>query len=264
MSIVFLFLLGVYGSTWILCLTLRDAAGAGSLSAVLAFFLGTVWAPTVIAILLTLLMEGRRSCLALLRRLFHVPQNSSWLAVAVVVPALMIVLAVLTARALGHVGPWIAMSSVPSMVGLQLVTGATGEELGWRGFLVPRLASRFGFTTAAIVSGLLWSGWHVAGAFFPGTPLQVAPLVPFLLVAALVGTFLAFVFDRTGGHVLAPMLAHLSFNVSLGIGGTYPAAQPFWWTLVLGNAVMVAAFAFGRPANKGMQPPNGAPASQHP
>jgi hypothetical protein len=90
----------------------------------------------------------------------------------------------------------------------------------------------------------------------------VAPLIPFLLVAALVGAFLAFAFDRAGGHVLAPMLAHLSFNVSLGIGGTYPAAEPFWWTLVFACAIVVGALAFGQPANKGMQPTNGAPASQ--
>jgi membrane protease YdiL (CAAX protease family) len=245
-----LFLLAVYGSTWILCLTLREAAGEGSLRAVLGFFFGSVWTPTIVAILLALLLEGRRSCLDLLRRLFRVPQNRRWLAVAVVIPALIIMFAVLIARVLGHVGPWIATSSIPSMIGLQLVTGATGEELGWRGFLIPRLASRFGFTNAAIVSGLLWSGWHLAGAFMPGTPLQVVPLVPFLLVAALFGIFLAFVFERTGGHVLAPMLAHLSLNVTLGIGGTSPAAQPFWWTLALGTAVVVGAMSFRRPTSK--------------
>lgn len=37
---------------------------------------------------------------------------------------------------------------------------ALGEEIGWRGFLVPQLAKRFSFTTTALVSGLIWSLWH--------------------------------------------------------------------------------------------------------
>lgn len=38
---------------------------------------------------------------------------------------------------------------------------ALGEEIGWRGFLVPVLASRFGFTGAALLSGVIWTAWHV-------------------------------------------------------------------------------------------------------
>jgi membrane protease YdiL (CAAX protease family) len=38
---------------------------------------------------------------------------------------------------------------------------ALGEEIGWRGFLVPVLASRFGLTGAALMSGVIWTCWHV-------------------------------------------------------------------------------------------------------
>ncbi len=37
---------------------------------------------------------------------------------------------------------------------------ALGEEIGWRGFLVPQLAQQFSFTTTVLVSGLIWSLWH--------------------------------------------------------------------------------------------------------
>jgi len=40
------------------------------------------------------------------------------------------------------------------------VTSALGEEIGWRGFLVPRLASQFNFTATALISGGIWSVWH--------------------------------------------------------------------------------------------------------
>ncbi len=38
---------------------------------------------------------------------------------------------------------------------------ALGEEIGWRGFLAPRLVGRWGFTGGALVSGLIWTAWHV-------------------------------------------------------------------------------------------------------
>jgi membrane protease YdiL (CAAX protease family) len=37
---------------------------------------------------------------------------------------------------------------------------ALGEEIGWRGFLLPRLVSRFGFTAGCLLSGCIWAIWH--------------------------------------------------------------------------------------------------------
>jgi uncharacterized protein len=43
-----------------------------------------------------------------------------------------------------------------------------GEEIGWRGFLVPELAKRFSFTTTAVFSGVIWALWHVPIIVFAG------------------------------------------------------------------------------------------------
>ena len=37
---------------------------------------------------------------------------------------------------------------------------ALGEEIGWRGFLVPEMSKTFSFTTTALVSGIVWSVYH--------------------------------------------------------------------------------------------------------
>ena len=40
------------------------------------------------------------------------------------------------------------------------VGAAAGEEIGWRGFLVPELAKALPFTGVALVSGFIWAAWH--------------------------------------------------------------------------------------------------------
>ena len=49
-----------------------------------------------------------------------------------------------------------------------------GEEIGWRGFLVPELFKKVGFTGTALISGAVWSCWHypllIWGDYNSGTP----------------------------------------------------------------------------------------------
>ncbi|HET9087467.1 MAG TPA: type II CAAX endopeptidase family protein [Acidobacteriaceae bacterium] len=54
----------------------------------------------------------------------------------------------------------VALPSYASVGVVQAMTGALGEEIGWRGFLLPRLASRMGFTLGCMVSGCIWAVWH--------------------------------------------------------------------------------------------------------
>lgn len=42
-------------------------------------------------------------------------------------------------------------------------TNALGEEIGWRGFLLPRLTGQFGFTVGCLISGCVWAVWHYPG-----------------------------------------------------------------------------------------------------
>lgn len=44
---------------------------------------------------------------------------------------------------------------------LQTLILATGEELGWRGFLVPTLARTISFGLTALLSGAIWAAWHM-------------------------------------------------------------------------------------------------------
>ena len=61
---------------------------------------------------------------------------------------------------------------------LQSGVSALGEEIGWRGFLVPVLAQRLSFTGVALISSLIWALWHfpliVFGTYSSSSPKWVA------------------------------------------------------------------------------------------
>nr|MBP7349299.1 CPBP family intramembrane metalloprotease [Butyrivibrio sp.] len=55
-----------------------------------------------------------------------------------------------------------------------LITAA-GEEIGWRGFLLPKMAETWNLNIAIFFSGLIWAIWHyplmITGLYQTGTPL---------------------------------------------------------------------------------------------
>jgi uncharacterized protein len=45
------------------------------------------------------------------------------------------------------------------------VAFALGEEIGWRGFLAPHMTKVFGFKIAAVLTGIIWTAWHMPLVF---------------------------------------------------------------------------------------------------
>lgn len=130
-----------------------------------------------------------------------------------------------------------------------------GEEIGWRGLLVPELARMTSFTKTALISGFVWAAWHMPGIFLAdlnstGTPdlyaaamfavMIIAISFPFawlrlksisLWTAVLLHTthniFIQGVFDRlTGETGITPYLTG-EFGVGLAIT-TVVVAHVFW------------------------------------
>jgi membrane protease YdiL (CAAX protease family) len=100
---------------------------------------------------------------------------------------------------------------------LQSMLLSLGEEIGWRGFLVPALASSLSFRGTAIASGLIWALWHVPLILFAdynaGTPAWYA--LPWFFVMVVAISFpLAWIRLRSGSVWPATIL-HASHNLFL-------------------------------------------------
>jgi membrane protease YdiL (CAAX protease family) len=53
---------------------------------------------------------------------------------------------------------WLLFTSTATMI--SRISTALGEEIGWRGFLVPELAKQMSYTKLSLLSGITWAAWH--------------------------------------------------------------------------------------------------------
>jgi membrane protease YdiL (CAAX protease family) len=112
---------------------------------------------------------------------------------------------------------------------------ALGEELGWRGFLLPQLLP-LGQWRAILASGAIWGIWHapaiLQGHNYPTQP--VAGVFLMIIFSVLLGAILSWIYLRTRSP-WAPALAHGSINASAGIPVLF--LQPGFDPLIGGTVV---------------------------
>ena len=108
---------------------------------------------------------------------------------------------------------------------------AFGEELGWRGMLLPTLFERMSPRSAALVSGVIWGLWHAPaiamghnyGVGYEGFPL--AGILVMTLECTAMGCWMAYLRMRSGS-VWPCALAHGSFNAIANMGLVFSASGP--------------------------------------
>jgi membrane protease YdiL (CAAX protease family) len=108
---------------------------------------------------------------------------------------------------------YVVLSAV--VVILQAVSSALGEELGWRGFLAPRVIAKTGFTAGVLIVGVIWTLWHfpliLLGNYNQGTPLYVT-LPCFTVLVVGVSTISTWLRLRSGS-VWPSAILHGSHNL---------------------------------------------------
>ena len=93
---------------------------------------------------------------------------------------------------------------------------AAGEEIGWRGFLVPHLYKLTGsFTKTSLITGIIWSVWHfpliISGVYLAKMPMDFQLL--FLVITVTAMTFPISWLRLKSGSVWPAVLLHASHNL---------------------------------------------------
>lgn len=173
-----------------------------------------VFAPSLVALALTARADGRAGTLALLRPTVNWCVGARWYVFAVgYMAAIKLAAAILLRIA---TGAWPAFGQEPVYIMAIAIVFSTpvqaGEEIGWRGYALPRLSAHFGLSSASIVLGVIWACWHLPFFFISGTDKTGQSFPLYLLSVTALSVAMAWLYWRTDRSLLLTMLMHAAIN----------------------------------------------------
>lgn len=221
--LLWLYFLLAYLFSWLFFVPLA-LQGQGVLSGIPAWLhLLGAYGPLLAAVLATAVAHGPLGLAELFGRVTRWRIGWLWWGVALLSPLLLFLAAVLL---LGIVsGDWSALSRFGQVSGLSGVSGLAGwliwiatfglgEEVGWRGYALPRLQVTHSARTASLILGLMWAGWHIP-TFFYNYELSLLTVVAFTVSILSGAALLTWLYNSTGGSVLATIAWHGTYNAAV-------------------------------------------------
>jgi uncharacterized protein len=207
--------------------------------------------PSVVAIGLTAMVFGRGALRKLLGRLLIWRVNPLWYLGVVLGPVALVAGMVGLNTLLG--GPALSLGmplvSVAIFFAFSIFPGsALGEEIGWRGYVLPRLQSRMSALSAALLIAPIWGLWHLP-LWLDGAPGHTPLIyVGFVLSVFALSILLTWVYNSTGGSLLLVVLAHATFNLPITIlygalGGRVTVPVLLYFGLMAVAAIVVVIVA---------------------
>jgi uncharacterized protein len=111
------------------------------------------------------------------------------------------------------------IGALPTVLALSVymfVQVGIGEEIGWRGYALPKLQAGYSALVSSVILGVIWTLWHLPLFFNPDTSYSNTPFWVFLVFLVPFAFLYTWIFNSTGGSVLMIMILHAVTNASTG------------------------------------------------
>ena len=207
--------------------------------------------PSAVAIVLTAIVLGRGALRKLLGRLLIWRVSPFWYLVVFLGPVALTGGVVLLNSLMGGPALSLGMTLVGATIffAFSVVPGsALGEEIGWRGYVLPRLQSRMSALSAALLIAPIWGLWHLP-LWLTGDPVKTPTFyVAFFAAVFPMSVLLTWVYNSTGGSLLMVVILHATVNLpvtlvidDLGTRGRVPSLLYFGLLVVAAIVVVMVA-----------------------
>ncbi len=223
-SLVIYFVLA-YFITWILTLPL--VLSARSLIALKIsehwHFLGA-FGPIGAAFLTVRFINGN-SISGFIKKLIHNRVGIIWYLVSIFSPFVLFLLSVMILRIFNNSWPDFSRLTLSKYLNFTWIGGSLlsafaygiGEEVGWRGFALPRLQYKYSALLATFLLSIFWAVWHLP-MFFYRFDFGMTQIIGFFIGLFAGAIWLTFLFNSTGGNILTVIFWHISWNLVNIIG----------------------------------------------
>jgi membrane protease YdiL (CAAX protease family) len=188
------------------------------------------YGPTLAGLILTAILFGSDGLLQLSARLSPSKMRVRSYLTVILLPFLIMIVALMISLFMDGSfptklagGAWI-LPLVLEALRIFFFGGALGEEIGWRGFALPRLLSNNSPFKASLILGLIWGIWHAPIYFVSGSGqndmLKSGGSFVMLFPAFVVWTIglavlFTWVYKKTNGNLLMAILFHTAVNTAV-------------------------------------------------
>ncbi len=207
----------------------------------LLLIIGT-FGPTLVALLLTGIDRGWSGLRELLGRLLIWRVNIFWYLFSFLATMLVVMASIGIYVKIGGAVPQFndprKIYLVIPAFAYVLFLSVLGEEIGWRGYVLPRLQEKHGALLASLIIGVLWGFWHLPEFWMKSNFHSQIPLVLFILQDIALSIVLTWLYNGTGKSLLIVNLFHAASNTTLGVLPILPMdtggdLRPLWIAVVL-------------------------------
>ena len=204
-----------------------------------------LFGPALAAVIVAAITDGRAGLRDLLGRLVRWRVGARWYAVALGLPMLLALTAAGLHLVLG--APTFVTFGELSVLNFVVFVLIVGEELGWRGYALPRLLAQRSALAASLILGVLWGAWHLPTFFVTGAPQYGLPFSAFVPLTMAYSVVIGWVYVHSRGSVLIASLMHGAINLSQGffLGGVDPSKEYWLLAAVYGVTALALVLAFG-------------------
>jgi membrane protease YdiL (CAAX protease family) len=227
---LFVFLILTFLWSWILWIIglkyLSDGINQETISKFLVFFFVGVYGPTISGIITTLFFDGLIGVFELIKKLFIWKVALKYYVYLILLPLIFVIIGIaLYSQFIGEIGGFDKMAylSIPTILLAGLYAGPLGEELGWRGFLLPEFQKRYSNLKSAIIIGFIWFIWHIPlwwapfGTLVSGEPISLIPVITYFTMLICLSIIITWLVINSKGSVLIAVLFHLSINAGIAL-----------------------------------------------
>lgn len=230
-----------------------DLAHAGVLSFQVPFAVSILvgWGFVIASLLMTALTLGRQGVISLLKRLLIWRVGWKWYLVAFLLLPSLQVISVYVSAAWTQTPPDFSTIFARQIFGpsanlLLLIVPfflfdaiANGEEIGWRGYVLPRLQAKHSALVSSLIVGVIWGLWHLPKYLNHWNAFAFLCFMIAVLARAVLSTWL---YNNTKGSLLLSVFFHASGNtggILMPLANTVMDANVY--TLVIQTLVEVLA-----------------------
>lgn len=237
-----------YGWTWTDWIALGLADQRVNVGPVPSHFPG-LFGPMVAAFVITTVVSGRSGTIDLAHRMLRWRVPVRWYVVALsplVFGAIGLCVMVVRGESPPALSEFGRMGGAPTLHPLLLflaliVLNGYAEEVGWRGFALPRLQERRGPLVASIILAVPWAIWHVPSFFILESyrDMNALMFVGFFFGIACGSIVLTWIYNATGSSIFMLALYHAGLNIMSGTIAARGTLAATVTTFVMINAVVL-------------------------